>query len=202
MFAFADPPSPSLLPVIGHMHHMKDYNDNPWDGFCALRDKLGDIYSLQMGVRKIVVVSSMELMREVLIEKGQHFADRPDFPRYHTIFDGDRENALALCDWSRTQRMRRVVATLVVLPRFSTHLFRQLNYCIKYDVKDFLSHMRKNQMEYLAKPELLFLCGNIFANYLCSRRYIMTHFLFTVFVSVWQSFSPKAMRKLWDRRRA
>ena len=150
------------------MHHMRDYEDNPWEGFGALRKKLGDIYSLKMGIRKIVVVSSMDLMREVLIEKGQCFADRPDFSRYHTVFDGDRENALALCDWSRTQRMRRVVATLVVLPRFSTHLFRQLNYCIKYDMKDFLSFHKKSQS--IAKPEILFLCGNIFAHYLCSRR--------------------------------
>ena len=179
---------------------MKDYDGRPWDGFCALREQLGDIYSLQMGVRKIIVLSNLSLMREVLVEKSHLFADRPDFSRYHTIFDGDRENALALCDWSRTQRMRRVVATLVVLPRFSTHLFRQLNYCIKVDMKHFLAYIQRpvnqtneimtiNKQEHdsnslrqgtpfrasampvmLGKAELLFLFGNIFAHYLCSRR--------------------------------
>ena len=158
---------------------MRHYEKDPWEGFTELSRQFGDIYFMQMGTRKMVVVSSLKAIREVLVEKGQHFADRPNFKRYDTIFDGDRENALALCDWSRTQRMRRIVATLVILPRFSTHLFHKLNQCIKLDMRDFLRFKRtqeaqqpqqREQQFVLSKPDILFLCGNIFSNYLCSQR--------------------------------
>lgn len=38
------------------------------------------------------MVSNRDLMKEVLMTQGEIFADRPDFKRYHLIFNGDREN--------------------------------------------------------------------------------------------------------------
>ena len=42
------------------------------------------------------MVSNRDLMREVLMTQGEIFADRPDFKRYHLIFNGDRENCKLL----------------------------------------------------------------------------------------------------------
>jgi hypothetical protein len=76
------PPSPSIcLPIIGHMHVMAKYHENPWEGFSAIARRLGDVYFVKMGIRKIVVVSSLESIREVLLSKGDVFVNRPDFQR-------------------------------------------------------------------------------------------------------------------------
>jgi hypothetical protein len=158
------------------MHHMAPYHDNPWKGFSVMAKELGDVYKVRMGIRDIVVVNSLESIREVLLAKGDVFVNRPDFERYHAIFNGDRENALALCDWSRTQRIRRIVAQMVILPRFGTGMYESLNKCIRVDMKELLDMKQKEislnprEQTTLTKTEILFLCGNIFSHYLCSKR--------------------------------
>ena len=192
------PPSPSIcLPMIGHMHVMAKYHENHWDGFSAIARSLGNVYFVKMGIRKIVVVNSLESIREVLLSKGEIFVNRPDFQRYHAIFNGDRENALALCDWSRTQRIRRIVAQMVILPRFGSGMLDSLNKCIRVDINDFLG-IKMKQLEsttslsspsstLITKSEILFLFGNIFSNYLCSKR--------------WVVLLTASLINLWDFRR-
>lgn len=86
------PPSPASVPVFGHLHHLSKYSANPWDGFDSFRAAHGNIVSLQLGVWKSLLVSCPELIREVLLTKGEIFANRPNFERYRIIFGGDREN--------------------------------------------------------------------------------------------------------------
>lgn len=57
-----------------------------------LSKKYGDIYRLQLGTVKTVVVSSMRLIRKVLIEQGADFGDRANFMRYNILFSNDRGN--------------------------------------------------------------------------------------------------------------
>lgn len=57
-----------------------------------LSKKYGEIYALQMGTVKTVVVSSMRLIRKVLIDQGASFGDRPNFLRYNILFSNDRGN--------------------------------------------------------------------------------------------------------------
>ncbi|ODN04386.1 Cytochrome P450 [Orchesella cincta] len=109
-------------------------NMNPFAAMTNLSKKYGDIYRLQLGTVKTVVVSSMRLIRKVLIEQGADFGDRPNFMRYNILFSNDRGNCtlsvshhcfispfvvlqhnqqqktLAFCDWSRVQKTRRALA--------------------------------------------------------------------------------------------
>lgn len=57
-----------------------------------LSKKYGDIYSLRLGTVSTVVVSSMQLIRKVLVEQGSDFGDRPNFLRYNVLFGNDRGN--------------------------------------------------------------------------------------------------------------
>ena len=86
------PPGPLSLPIIGHIHLMAKYHENPWEGMDMMRKKYGDVVSLQMGQMKCVLVSSVDGMKEVLLTKGDIFCDRPFFERYNYIFGGDKEN--------------------------------------------------------------------------------------------------------------
>lgn len=71
------PPGPLGWPVVGNLlqfacsgklfiHYVRD-----------LRQLYGPIFTLKMGARTLIIISSSELAHEALIEKGQVFASRP-----------------------------------------------------------------------------------------------------------------------------
>ena len=84
-------PGPAPLPIIGNLHQLAKYQENPFEGFTELADKYGSVYSLKMGTTPALVVSSTEGLKEVLITKGVKFDGRPDFHRWNLYFDGDRQ---------------------------------------------------------------------------------------------------------------
>ncbi|RWS29934.1 ecdysone biosynthesis protein-like protein, partial [Leptotrombidium deliense] len=164
-------PSPPALPLIGHLHHLAKFADNPWDGFDSFRKRYGNVVSLQLGDKRCILVSSFAAIKEVLITRGDVFANRPDFSRYLLIFGGDRENSLALCDWSELQRFRRQIAQLAIIPRYGSDLYQYLESCIILDVNELISNMLNDGKEVLTKLDVLTMCYNIFTNYLCSQRF-------------------------------
>lgn len=162
------PPTPGIAwPVIGHLPLLRKHKKNPWIGFWKVHQDHGDVVQLQLGTRKVLLVSSIKLIRHVLLAKGEVFVDRPDFSRYHVIFDGDRENALALCDWSRTQRLRRVVATISVLPRFGSQMWTRLEHSVDSETAEYFEYRKEGKLD---KTEVLTLCAAVFTRYLCSKK--------------------------------
>uniref|UniRef100_A0A7N0TMR6 Cytochrome P450 n=1 Tax=Kalanchoe fedtschenkoi TaxID=63787 RepID=A0A7N0TMR6_KALFE len=83
------PPGPRGWPVVGNlvqvllqkrpfMHIVRD-----------LREKHGPIFTMKMGQRTLVIITSRELMHEALIQKGAAFANRPpDSPIKHILSVG------------------------------------------------------------------------------------------------------------------
>jgi hypothetical protein len=65
---------------------------NPIIEMTKLSEKYGEIYSLQLGSVETVVVTSMKLIRHILLEKGSDFGNRPNFLRYNVLFNNDKEN--------------------------------------------------------------------------------------------------------------
>lgn len=71
------PPEPSKAwPIIGHLH-LLGANKILHHLFGAMADKLGPIFSLQLGIHKIVVVSSSEVARECFTVQDKVFSNRP-----------------------------------------------------------------------------------------------------------------------------
>ncbi|KAL4226511.1 Cytochrome P450 1A1 [Mactra antiquata] len=69
------PPSPMMsLPVIGHLY-LLDYDVRK--AFRKFRRRLGDVYSLQMGERLVIVISGYETLKEAFIKQGDNFNSRP-----------------------------------------------------------------------------------------------------------------------------
>ncbi|RWS10290.1 ecdysone biosynthesis protein-like protein [Dinothrombium tinctorium] len=164
------PPSPPRFPIIGHMHLLAKY-ERPWDGFDAIRKQYGNVVSLQLGSKKCVLVSSMSAIKEVLITRADAFANRPHFDRYLLIFGGDRENSMALCDWSELHRFRRTLAQNAILPRYGSDLFKHLESCIHTEFSEFIVNIVNEGEKVLPKLDLLAACYNIFISYLCSQRF-------------------------------
>ncbi|CAN1274266.1 Cytochrome P450 81Q32 [Linum perenne] len=68
------PPSPPSLPLIGHLHLLKEPIHRTLQ---TLSTKHGPIYFLSMGVRNVVVVSSPSLVEECFNKNDVVFANRP-----------------------------------------------------------------------------------------------------------------------------
>ncbi|CAM0870811.1 unnamed protein product [Alopecurus aequalis] len=73
----AVPPSPPGIPFLGHLHLVQ----KPFHAaLCRLAARHGPVFSLRLGWRSTVVVSTAALARECLAEHDVIFADRPRFP--------------------------------------------------------------------------------------------------------------------------
>ncbi|XP_070493366.1 cytochrome P450 307a1-like [Chironomus tepperi] len=168
------PPGPLPLPVIGNLALLGKY-DVPFEGFSALSKIYGDVYSLTLGTIRCVVINNLETIKEVLNQNGAFFGGRPDFERFHRIFGGDRNNSLALCDWSTLQQKRRNLARKHCSPRNNSDYFEKLNEVGCSEVEKCIEHMKKMVQETAGeihmKPLIMETCANLFLSYMCSTRF-------------------------------
>lgn len=59
-------------------------------------EQYGDIFSINTFGVKLVVLHSYKRVREALVEKGEHFTDRPVIPLFEVVL-GNRGRALIVC---------------------------------------------------------------------------------------------------------
>ncbi|XP_051481085.1 cytochrome P450 2J2-like [Apus apus] len=78
------PPRPLCLPLVGHLYLM-NFRD-PQSSVQKLTDKYGDIFSTQIGSMTTVCVSGLRLIKEVLVNQGENFLDRPEIPLDAEVF--------------------------------------------------------------------------------------------------------------------
>lgn len=80
--------------------------------------------------------------------------------------------ALAFCDWSDLQKMRRELLQSHTFPRSFTVRYQQLENILSEECRLLKDHlMLENGNSIGIKPILLYSCANIFTNYFCSRRF-------------------------------
>ncbi len=78
------PPGPRFpLPVIGDLHL---FGGNIYMGFRKFRKRYGDIYGFSMGPRKVVALSTYELIQEAFSKPV--FAGRAPLPVWFQLKDG------------------------------------------------------------------------------------------------------------------
>lgn len=100
------PPGPLCWPVVGSWLQVGD--DLNHKRLALLAKKYGDIFMLQMGQRRIVVVSSAELAKEVLHTQGVEFASRRGNLVYD-IFTGNGKDMVFTLYGDHWRRMRRII---------------------------------------------------------------------------------------------
>uniref|UniRef100_A0A3B4AKY2 Cytochrome P450, family 2, subfamily X, polypeptide 9 n=1 Tax=Periophthalmus magnuspinnatus TaxID=409849 RepID=A0A3B4AKY2_9GOBI len=69
------PPGPITLPLLGNLHNLS--LDNPLQDFERLRLKYGNIYSLYLGSKPMVMLCGVQAIKEALVNKAVEFAGRP-----------------------------------------------------------------------------------------------------------------------------
>lgn len=182
--SFTSIPSPPQWPIIGHMHLMKDYQDNHWIGFNKIRDEYGNIVRLKMGLLSMVMVSGYALIEEVLDQKGQFFCDRPDFKRLEIVF-GARAHSLALCDFSSVHKYRRKLCKKGIVPSTISPRNKLLESLIIKHVKLFTDMVKErsspqstgehnlnisDKHSLVDKSDILFLTSDVFLEFLAGEK--------------------------------
>ena len=92
--------------VLGHLHLIGKKSLHLF--LFELSKKYGNIFSLQLGQRKAIVITSHDLLQEALIKKGKIFASRPDFPLFRYTRNG--RNGISLCPYSNDYITNRKLA--------------------------------------------------------------------------------------------
>uniref|UniRef100_A0A0E0D746 Cytochrome P450 n=1 Tax=Oryza meridionalis TaxID=40149 RepID=A0A0E0D746_9ORYZ len=104
------PPSPPAIPFFGHLHLI----DKPFHAALSrLAERHGPVYSLRLGSRNAVVVSSPECARECFTDNDVCFANRPRFPsQMLATFNG---TSLGSANYGPHWRKLRRIATVHLL---------------------------------------------------------------------------------------
>ncbi|CAG5001296.1 unnamed protein product [Parnassius apollo] len=167
-------PGPIALPIIGSLH-LLGKRESPFQAFTDLAKSYGDIFSITLGSTQCLVVNNLELIREVLNQNGKFFGGRPDFLRFHKLFAGDRNNSLALCDWSNLQLRRRNLARRHCGPKQHTDNFSRIGSVATFESIELiqtLKHItRTTDASINLKPLLMMTAMNMFSNYMCNVRF-------------------------------
>jgi cytochrome P450 len=68
------PPGPFSWPIIGNLHLL---GSAPHERLTELAKTFGDVYRLQLGSRRVIVLNSLDSVKETLVKKSSDFSSRP-----------------------------------------------------------------------------------------------------------------------------
>ncbi|XP_035699676.1 cytochrome P450 1A1-like [Branchiostoma floridae] len=100
------PPGPFFWPIIGNLFL---FGGQFYLTFIELGKKYGDVFSLKLGMRDVVVLNSLEVIREALVKKGADFAGRTQTVTGDLMSEG-RKN-IAQGDFTPTWKLQRKLFT-------------------------------------------------------------------------------------------
>ncbi|KAL2763189.1 cytochrome P450 2B6 precursor [Daubentonia madagascariensis] len=94
------PPGPHPLPFLGNLLQMD--RKGLLKSFLRLREKYGDVFTVYLGRRPVVILCGIQAIREALVDQAEDFSGRgkiaivePTFQGYGVVFaNGDRWKAL------------------------------------------------------------------------------------------------------------
>ncbi|PIA25242.1 hypothetical protein AQUCO_12200018v1 [Aquilegia coerulea] len=84
------PPGPPGWPLVGNFFQVARSGKSFFQYVQDMRQKYGPIFTLKMGTRTMIFITSADLVHEALIEKSQIFASRPAETPTRTIFSCDK----------------------------------------------------------------------------------------------------------------
>ena len=153
-------PEPSgALPFIGHLHLFKGQQEPMALSLGAMADKFGSFFSIRLGLRRMLVVSSWEMAKEFLATNDRTFATRASLAIGKHMYYNNA--IMGLAPYGQYWRDVRKMATLELL---STHRLEKLR------------HVRFSEVESLIK-DLYLRCTN---NQVVTMSELFDHMTFNI----------------------
>uniref|UniRef100_A0A8C3PH05 Cytochrome P450 n=1 Tax=Calidris pygmaea TaxID=425635 RepID=A0A8C3PH05_9CHAR len=100
------PPGPRRLPIIGNLHIMD--MKRPHLTMLELSKTYGPVFSIQMGPRKMVILSGYDTVKEALVNQADAFAGRPKIP---ILEETGKGKGVIFSDGENWKVMRRFTLT-------------------------------------------------------------------------------------------
>ncbi|XP_053328577.1 cytochrome P450 2A5-like [Spea bombifrons] len=129
------PPGPIPLPVLGNLLQLK--TGQMVDSLQQMHQKYGDVYTLYLGPRRVVVLCGYEAVKEALVDQGEDFGIRGHLPVVDLYFQG---HGVAFSNGDRWKQMRRF--SVVTLKNFGMRK-RSIEERIKEETRCLMEEFRK-----------------------------------------------------------
>nr|XP_002722342.1 cytochrome P450 2B4 [Oryctolagus cuniculus] len=151
------PPGPWPLPLLGNI--LQIHHKGFLQSFQRLREKHGDVFTVYLGSRPVVVLCGYQAVREALVEQAEAFSGRGPIAITDAIFQG---TGVVFANGKPWKVLRRFcLATMKDLGMGR----RSMEQRIKEEARCLVEELRKSQEAYL-DPTSLF--NAVTANVICS----------------------------------
>ncbi|KAI5932167.1 Cytochrome P450 2B6 [Manis javanica] len=151
------PPGPRPLPFVGNLLQMD--RRGLLKSFMKLREKYGDVFTVYLGPRPIVMLCGTEALREALVDQAEAFSGRGKIAIVDPIFKG---YGVIFANGERWKALRRF--SLATMRDFGMGK-RSIEQKIQEEAQCLVEELRKTQGA-LKDPTLYF--HSITANIICS----------------------------------
>ncbi|XP_028645731.1 cytochrome P450 2D3 [Grammomys surdaster] len=99
------PPGPLPWPVLGNLLQV-DLDNMPYSLY-KLQNRYGDVFSLQMAWKPVVVINGLKAVQELLVTCGEDTADRPEMPIFQHLGYGHKAKGVVLAPYGLEWREQR-----------------------------------------------------------------------------------------------
>ncbi|XP_044521641.1 cytochrome P450 2C19-like isoform X2 [Gracilinanus agilis] len=97
------PPGPVPLPIIGNLLQLNLKNIS--ESLCMLAKEYGPVFSLQLGLERVVVLHGYKAIKEALIDQGDNFSNRASMPIFEFVNNG---LGVGVSNGERWKQLRRL----------------------------------------------------------------------------------------------
>ncbi|MCJ8734451.1 hypothetical protein PDJAM_G00235500 [Pangasius djambal] len=141
------PPGPQPIPIFGNLFHINI--KNPLKDFGKLAEQYGNIYSLYIGTKPVVVLNGLKAIREALVTKSADFSGRP----HGLIKDVTEGKGVIMADYGLQWKEHRRFA-LMTLRNFGLGK-QSMENRILGEIEHLIAKLEKNAGSYMY-PQTLF----------------------------------------------